>query len=300
MEIRRGTQTEEPRLKTLHGQVAFITGGASGIGLGMAHAFIASGAKVAIADVDGESLDAAAAELRAAGGQVIALTLDVRDRKRWIEAADAAEAALGPVRILCNNAGVTGYTAVVDTVEENWDWIQAVNLTGPYNGVRVIGRRMIDRGQGGHIVNTASTAGLYGYLAGSVSAYAASKFGLVGMSEALRREMDPHGIGVSILVPGLVTTNIGPNVMKLRPDPQPAVALTPLQQELRARSRRYGMSPLKVGQRVVKGILANDMYIITHPEFREFVEARHTRMMADFGESADPELPLNPDWRDSA
>jgi 2-hydroxycyclohexanecarboxyl-CoA dehydrogenase len=287
-------------MDTLSGKAAFITGGASGIGLGMAHAFVASGAKVAIADVDAGQLAQAAEALRAEGGTVLAMQLDVRDRKRWGEVADETEATLGPIDILCNNAGVTGYTSVADTVEENWDWIQAVNLTGPYNGVRAIGRRMRMRGQGGHIVNTASTAGLYGFINGTVSAYVASKFGLVGMSEALRREMAPHGIGVSILVPGLVTTNIGPNVMKLRPDPQPAVTLTPLQQELRARSRRYGMSPLKVGQRVVKGILANDMYIITHPEFREFVEARHTRMMADFGESADPDLPLNPDWRDSA
>ena len=288
-------------MDTLAGKTAFITGGASGIGLGMAHAFAAAGARVAIADVDAAALEAAATELRSTGGVVHALQLDVRDRKRWVEAADEAEAKLGPVSILCNNAGVTGYTAVVDTAEDNWDWIQAVNLTGPYNGVRVIGRRMIERGQGSHIVNTASTAGLYGYLAGSVSAYAASKFGLIGMSEALRREMAPHGIGVSILCPGLVKTQIGVNVMKLRPDtPPPARPLTTLQQELRERSRRYGMSPLKVGERVVKGILTDEMYIITHPQFREFVEARHARMMADFGESADPDLPLDPDWRDLA
>src|SRR5215212_2161133 len=127
-------------MESLQGKTAFITGGASGIGLGMAHAFVAAGAKVAIADVDAKHLADAAAELRAAGGTVHALPLDVRDRQRWQTAADETEAALGPVQILCNNAGVTGYTSVVDTAEDNWDWIQAVNLTGPYNGVRVFGR----------------------------------------------------------------------------------------------------------------------------------------------------------------
>jgi short-subunit dehydrogenase len=113
--------------------------------------------------------------------------------------------------------------------------------------------------------------------------------------------MAPHGIGVSILCPGLVATRIGINVMKLRPDPQPrGQALTPLQQDLRDRARRYGMSPLKVGERVVKGILADEMYIITHPQVRELVEARCRNLLAHFGESADPDLPLDPNWRDLA
>jgi len=289
------------RLQHVRGKTAFVTGGASGIGLGIAIALAQAGASVAIADVDAQALDAALAQLREFGTPVHALPLDVRDRAGWSAAADEAESKLGAVQILCNNAGVTGYSPIVENDEANWDWILAVNLTGPFNGVRVFGPRMIARGQGGHIVNTASTAGLYGFLSGTVGAYSASKFGLVGMSEALRRELAPHGIGVSILCPGLVSTRIGANVMKLRPDrPAEVQPLMPLQQALRDRAARYGMSPLKVGQRVLQAILADEMFVITHPEFGEFVEARHRQLMAHFGAPADPDLPLDPHWRESA
>jgi 2-hydroxycyclohexanecarboxyl-CoA dehydrogenase len=282
------------------GRTAFITGGASGIGLGIAEALVAVGVKTAIADVNQESLEQAVQALRAAGGTVLGLQLDVRDRSGWREAADSAESVLGPVSILCNNAGVTGYTPLVETSPDYWDWIIGVNLTGTFNGVHTFGPRMIERGQGGHILNTASTAGLYAIRNSTVGAYVASKFGQVGLTEALRPEMAAHGIGVSVLCPGLVTTEIGPNVMRLRPDAATVLQkpLTPTQKKLRERSRQFGMAPIKVGQRVVQGILANELYIITHPEFREMVEQRHSNLLDHFGVSADPDLPLNPDWRE--
>ena len=284
-------------MKQLEGKTVFITGGASGIGFGMVEAFAVHQTKIAIADVDSESVEARAQELRALGAKVLSVVLDVRDRDSWERAARQTEAALGPVDILCNNAGVTAYKPLAETPPEEWDWVIAVNLTGTFNGIHTFAQRMIDRKAGGHIVNTASTAGLYSMKNATVGVYAASKYGVVGMSEMLRKELAPHSIGVSILCPGLVKTNIGPNAIKLRPGPQSApVEPTPLQQRLRADSRRYGMDPRKVGDRVVLAVRHNDYYVITHPEFRPFVEERFRTLLADFKESADPELPLDPDW----
>lgn len=287
----------------LAGKTALITGGASGIGFGMAQAFAARKMNVAIADVDVQSLEARAQELRALGAQVLPLVLDVRDRDNWEQAACEVEAKLGPVDVLCNNAGVTGYTPLAETPPEQWDWIIAVNLTGTFNGVHTIAKRMIQSKRGGHIVNTASTAGLYSLKNSTIGAYTASKYGVVGMSEQLRNELAVHGIGVSILCPGLVQTNIGRNTLKLRPGPKQdassqltAAELTPLQQRLRETARTYGMAPIKIGEHVARGIEHNDFYIITHPEFRRFVETRFETLLADFGESADPDLPLDPDW----
>lgn len=282
-------------MKDLAGKIAFITGGASGIGFAMAQAFAREGMKVAIADVDEASLNARAQDLRDAGAQCASIQLDVRDRAAWQTAASACEAQLGPVNVLCNNAGVTSYTPLAETPAEQWDWVIAVNLTGVFNGIQTFAPRMIARKAGGHIVNTASTAGLYPMHNATVGAYVASKFGVVGMSERLRMELAPHEIGVSILCPGLVKTEIGPNTLKLRPGP-PAPAPTPLQQELRAASRRYGMEPSKVADRVVRAIRDNEQYVITHPEFRPLIAERFETMLEAFGKSADPDLPLDPDW----
>ncbi|WP_016744524.1 SDR family NAD(P)-dependent oxidoreductase [Rhizorhabdus wittichii] len=285
---------------SVEGRTAFVTGGASGIGLGIARALIGRGARVAIADVDGAAIERAVEALSAAG-RVEGVVLDVRDRDGWQAARVAVEAALGPVGLLVNNAGVTGYDPVVDTPPAHFDWIVGVNLTGAFNGVHCFGRAMIDRGEGGHILNTASIAGLYGSNALTVGAYAASKFGLVGLSERLRVELAPHGIGVSLLCPGLVSTAIGANAAKLRPGPAGmTLADNPAFAGLRQRAPTAGLDPDRLGPFVVRAIEENRAYIIPHPHFAEQVEARHAALMADFGEPADPDLPLAPDWRDLA
>jgi NAD(P)-dependent dehydrogenase (short-subunit alcohol dehydrogenase family) len=288
-------------MRDLAGRAAFVTGGASGIGLGVAAALVAEGVRVAIADIDEEQLGAAAAHLREAGGESFACTLDVRDREQWQTARAAAETALGPVSILCNNAGVTGYDRIVDTPPEHWDWILGVNLTGTFNGIHTFARAMIDRGDGGHVVNTASIAGLYGSRNLTVGAYAASKFGVVGLSERLRAELAPDGIGVSILCPGLVSTRIGANAQQLRPGP-PGVELVdnPVFAGLRKGTPVAGLSPQTCGRSVVAAIKENRAYVITHPHFRSLVEARHEAILADFGDPADPDLPIPGNWRDLA
>jgi NADP-dependent 3-hydroxy acid dehydrogenase YdfG len=148
------------------GRTAFITGGANGIGLGIARAFAAAGAKVALADIDAAALERAGAELGAVT-QVATQVLDVRDREGWVRAADAVEAALGPVSLLFNNAGVAGHAPAVKLTYELWDWSTGINLHGVINGVQTFLPRMVERGAGGHIVNTASGAGLCAVAAAS-------------------------------------------------------------------------------------------------------------------------------------
>lgn len=281
----------------IEGRTAFVTGGASGIGLGIARALRDRGARVAIADVDAAAVDRAAAEL----GGVEGVVLDVRDRAGWQAARERVETMLGPVSLLVNNAGVTGYDPIVDTPPEHFDWIVGVNLTGVFNGVHCFGRAMIDRGRGGHILNTASIAGLYGSNMLTVGAYAASKFGVVGLSERLRIELAPYGIGVSVLCPGLVSTAIGANAAKLRPGPAGvALADNPAFAGLRNRAPAAGLDPDRLGPFVVEAIEANRAHVLPHPHFAEQVEARHRALMAEFGEPADPALPIAADWRDLA
>ena len=189
-------------MEDLKGRTAFITGGARGIGLGIGRAFAHAGVKLAIADIDPDSLAAAKSEL-AKLTAVETFNLDVRDREAYARVADEAEARLGAVSILCNNAGVAAATRLT---YEFWDWMLGINLNGVINGIQTFLPRMLERGGGGHIVNTASGAGLAAE--GSDLMYTTSKFAVVGMSEALRRELEPKQIGVTVLCPGPVGTNI--------------------------------------------------------------------------------------------
>ena len=201
-------------LDDIAGRTAFITGGAQGIGLGIARALAAAGAKVAIADIDGDALDVAEHELAAADhgdGRHVG-----RARPRRLrDVADQVEAELGPVSLLFNNAGVAGSTPAGNMSYETWDWVIGINLHGVYNGIQTFVPRMIERGDGGYIVNTASGAGLVHASSGFL--YATSKFGVVGLSEALHDELSGYHIGVSVLCPGPVATDIVNNTAKPAP-----------------------------------------------------------------------------------
>ncbi len=197
-------------MEMLAGKTALITGGASGIGLGMARAFVQAGLQVAIADINAAALEAATAALPGLGA---AVKLDVTLSAEWEHALDTVEAALGPVEILCNNAGVgQGRFAdgreitVAEMPEPLWRMVLEINVTGTFLGARTVLPRMLARRQWGHIVNTASTGGLMA--PAGIAAYCASKFAVVGLSESLRAELAPAGIGVSVLCPGGVRSNL--------------------------------------------------------------------------------------------
>lgn len=187
------------------GRTAFITGGANGIGLGIARAFVREGVKLALVDIDAEALDRAKAELSTTS-DVETAVLDVPDRAAFVAIAGKFEAKLGPVSLVINNAGVAGGAPAAKLTYELWDWNLDINLRGPINGVQTFLPRMVARGGGGHIINTASGAGLAA--ATSSVLYYTAKFAVVGMSEALPQGVSPLGVGVTVLCPGPVATGI--------------------------------------------------------------------------------------------
>ena len=258
------------------GRTAFITGGANGIGLGIARAFGRAGAKLALADLDVAALAHAKAEL-AALTAVEAVELDVRDRAAYARAADEVERALGPVSLLFNNAGVAGGAPAHKLTYELWDWAMGINLYGVINGVQTFLPRMVARGAGGHIVNTASGAGLAA--TGNGVLYSTAKYGVVGLSETLQLELEPAGIGVSVLCPGPVATDIVTRSVKVRPaEPEPP---SEEQRELLAQRialatqiLQAGVSPDTVGEMVLDAVLGNRLYIHTDRIMEYLIEAR--------------------------
>jgi NAD(P)-dependent dehydrogenase (short-subunit alcohol dehydrogenase family) len=278
-------------MPSLAGKTAFITGGASGIGLGMATAFVAAGLRVAIADVNESALAAARSALP---GLAAAVKLDVTSSADWQAAVDQVEADLGPIEILCNNAGVSQGrfadgrdTTVAEMPEALWRQVMEVNATGTFLGARTLVPRMLARGQWGHVVNTASTGGLMA--PAGIAAYCASKFAVVALSESMRAELAPAGIGVSVLCPGGVRSNLFASSVALRsktPDAFEGLA-TVGTDALRAEQAKR-MDPVRVGEMVLRAIAGNAMYIIPHPEYRGHIEERHAALVAGFGDSAQP------------
>jgi NAD(P)-dependent dehydrogenase (short-subunit alcohol dehydrogenase family) len=246
-------------------RTAFITGGANGIGLGIARALARAGAKLALVDLEAEALERAKAELGQVT-EVFTAVLDVRDRSAYAQVADDAEAKLGPVSILVNNAGVAGGAPANRLTYELWDWGMGINLDGVINGVQTFLPRIVARGAGGHIVNTASAAGLYTNVGNAL--YCTAKFAVVGMSEALGQELEPQGIGVTVLCPGPVATDI---IARTRAA-QPKVTRTfSAEQKTKVFARNEeaknhlanGVRPDAVGEMVLAGILHNRLWVHT-------------------------------------
>jgi NAD(P)-dependent dehydrogenase (short-subunit alcohol dehydrogenase family) len=255
-------------MRDVEGKVAFITGGAGGVGLGMAKAFIGAGMSVVIADLHEGRLSAASAQLAPAADRVHAIKVDVTDRAGLAHAADEAERRFGRVHLLCNNAGVNLFNDMAAATYQDWDWVMGVNLGGVINGVVTFAPRIKAHGEGGHIVNTSSMAA---FIAGpGAGIYTAAKFGVRGLSEALRWSLAPHGIGVSVYCPGLVDSSIYRSD-EIRPE-RLSADTTPADAEFMKRLpeiQRQGMSPLEVGEKVLRGIRAGDFYIFSHPEFAD-------------------------------
>ncbi len=270
----------------LEGKVAFVTGAAGGIGLGLARAFAEAGMKVALADIDGALLAESVAELEQSGGRVLAVPLDVVDRSAWREAAQMVEGKLGPVQLLCNNAGVSTLGMPFDTVEPHvWDKVVAINLTGVYNGVHTFLGGMRAAG-GGHIVNTSSIGGMLA--SADLSPYVATKFAVVGLSEALRKELAGLGIGVSVLCPGAVRSRLWRTSRPIRGLPD---IDTPPDDLSGQSGRASGMDPYEVGLRVVDGVRSNQPYIFTHAQYKASFADRFQAILAGVDRAAAFALP---------
>jgi NAD(P)-dependent dehydrogenase (short-subunit alcohol dehydrogenase family) len=258
----------------IDGKTAFITGGARGIGLGIARAFARAGAKLALADIDQSSLAAAKSELSDLTA-VETFLLDVRDRSAYARVADETESRIGPVSILCNNAGVAGHQDVTRLTYEYWDWVIGINLNGVINGIQTFLPRMLQRGDGGHIVNTASGAGLAA--TGSGILYTTSKFAVVGLSESLRLALEPLKIGVSVLCPGPVNTKIVSNSDETRPSSSLSVEETKMREAALRQANAMlaaGVDPNEVGEMVLAAVKADRLYIHTDRIMAGLVESR--------------------------
>jgi NAD(P)-dependent dehydrogenase (short-subunit alcohol dehydrogenase family) len=279
-------------MKNLPGKTAFVTGGASGIGLGIAKALLGAGMNVVIADIRDDHLRAAAEELGSCA-RVLALKLDVTNRSEFAHAADAAEARFHKIHILCNNAGVAVVGPISLATYADWDWVMGVNLGGIINGIVTILPRIQKHGEGGHIVNTASMSGLMPHPGATI--YGTSKGAAVAMIESMRAELEPEGIICSAFCPGAVQSNIA-EAGKTRP-----VALADTGYAEADRRRQQGKSFFhlyqtkeQVGDRVLQGILNDELYIMTHSEFRQGIEDRTQAMRA-----AVPNLPENQEYKDT-
>jgi NAD(P)-dependent dehydrogenase (short-subunit alcohol dehydrogenase family) len=275
-------------MRDVERRVAFITGGASGVGLGMAKVFAAAGMKVVIADIRQDHLDQAMAHFSNTNLRVHPIRLDVTDRAAMAAAADEAEAAFGRVHVVCNNAGINLFNDMADASYDDWDWVMGVNLGGVINGVKTFVPRIKAHGEGGHIVNTASMASIISGPAAGI--YTASKFAVRGLTEALKWSLAPLGIGVSVLCPGLVRSAIWESDL-VRPEAlsgdkgQVDEGFTRRLAEI----HQLGMAPDEVGEAVLRGIRNDDLFIFPHPEFKAEVREIFDEILAAMPDGeADP------------
>lgn len=265
------------------GKVAFINGAASGMGLGMAQVFSSHGMKVVIADLRREAIERAIASFPAANPGVLGVELDVADRAAYARAAAEAVRAFGAIHVLVNNAGIGIIGPLLEATYADWDWGLSVNLGGVINGIQTVVPLIRSHGEGGHVVPTSSMSGIF--CASTAGIYTTAKYAVVGLMESLHSELQPHNIGVSAFCPGLVSTNIG-ETESMRPaefrNSSYGNAAPERATFMREHIFPHGMSPLEVGERVLKGIVNNDLWILTHPEYKAGAQERFEAILEAF------------------
>lgn len=263
------------------GKTAFITGGASGMGFGMAKVFAQAGMRVAIADIRRDALATAMDELGSTNLAIRPVHLDVTDRSGWQEAIRETEDLFGNIHVLVANAGVGIVGPIEAATPQDWDFSLDVNLTGVFNGIHAVLPRIRHHGEGGHIVATSSTAGVSAV--GDAGLYSAAKFGVAGLMETLATELAGSNIGVSVFFPGPAQTNLGTSTAAIRPrDPRdgetaPVDTIAPNEFD-----DTVFMTPVEVGVRVLNGMERGDLFIMSHPEFRDSVRARGEALLRAF------------------
>lgn len=277
--------TGEMHVKELAGKTAFVTGAASGIGLGIATALAQAGAKVMLCDIEDAALSAALEQLRRTNVDVDGVKADVSLKAELVAAAEATTARYGKVHILVNNAGVGGGGPYGTWTDASWNWTLGVNLMATIWGIEIFGPLIEQHGEGGHIVSTASLAGL---ISGGSTAYNVSKYGVVALSEGLRPELAPRGIGVSVLCPGFIRTQIMDSTRNLpkrfEGATRPLPTSGPLAERINLVRQRIsdGIDPMYVGELVREGIENDWPYIFTDLEFESVVDARFAAIKQGF------------------
>ena len=254
------------------GRVGVVTGGGSGIGRALAEAFAREGARVVVADLDEAGMADVVGPIRARGGEALAVRTDVTDLASVQALAERAFGAFGRVHVLCNNAGVALWGGLETATPRDWQWVLGVNLWGVIHGLEAFLPRMIAQEEPGHIVNTASMAGLVATR--GLGIYNTSKYAVVGLSETLAKDLKPYNIGVSVLCPMGVSTNIRASE---RNRPAHLKNDQPSQAEPVELMGRY-LAPDTVAEMVLGAILRNQLYVITHDEGLEPLRSRFERM----------------------
>ena len=271
-------------MKDLAGKIAFVTGAASGIGLGIATALAQAGVKVMLSDIEEAALASAVEGLKRTNADVASVRADASLKAELQAAAEETRARYGNVHILINNAGVGGLGPYGAWNDAGWNWTLGVNLMAVVWGIEIFAP-MIENQGGGHIVSTASIAGL---ISSSSVPYNVSKYGVVALSEGLRNELGPRGIGVSVLCPGFIRTNIANSQRNLPERFAGVTRASPLDDARRDRVKQLaervsrGIDPLYVGELVREGIENDWPYIFTDCEFEPMIEARFTEIKRGF------------------
>ena len=272
-------------MKDFEGKVAVITGGASGIGYGLAECCVARGMKVVLADIEVDALYRAADKLEAMGTAVLPVLTDVAKAPDIEALAQKALDTFGAVHLLFNNAGVAAGASAWDSTLADWEWVMGINLWGVIYGLRTFVPIMLAQGTEGHIVNTASIAGLIP--SGTTAPYQVTKHAVVGLTEHLYHSLLEQNakVGASVLCPGWVKTNILDSGRNRPTELTPAEErpVTPEQAERIEAMHQFianGMSPRQVGKIVFEAIETNRLYILTHPDFIPFVEERMNAILA--------------------
>ena len=269
-------------MEELQGRVAVVTGGASGIGRGMAEAFLAEGMHVVLGDIEAEPLATTTKELSRDGARVIGVACDVSKPESVEALRDAALSEFGKVHVVCNNAGVGGGGgAMWEASLDDWDWVLGVNLMGVIHGIRSFVPAMIEQGEGGHVVNTSSMAGLIP----AMGTYGVTKHAVVALSESLWSELSGRGeqVGVSVLCPGWVRTRIAESERNRpetpRPDPGPNAAQFEMMRKMIASFVEGGLDPLEVGRLVAQSIREKRFYVLPHPHWSGMIQNRFENIL---------------------
>lgn len=263
-------------MQELEGKVAVVTGAGSGIGEGIARAAHSAGMSVVVADIDWEKAQSVANDL---GEKALAAKVDVSSLESVEALRDQALKHYGGVHLLCNNAGVWIGAMMAEADLKDWQYLINVNLYGVIHGVKAFMPLFIEQGEG-HVVNTASMGGL---ISGPPEGlYTTTKFAIVGLSESLVMEVAEHGVGVSVLCPGLVNTNLITQSFAVRPDElDPGIA-----HDQPAPDVAQGISPIVVGEQVIDAVKEGTFYIITHDDYRDIIAMRHDGILAALDEHA--------------
>lgn len=274
------------------GKTAVISGGAEGIGFSIAQAMAAQGMNIVLGDIDATQLDKAVATLTAQGVPVLGVTMDVTRVEHWQHLGQQAVDRFGSIHMLVNNAGVGGGTGSIEQIaERDWRWVLDVNLMGVIYGTQTLVPLIKQHGEGGWLVNVASMAGMVGVP--YAGAYTATKVAVVGMSESWFAELQPHNIKVSVLCPAFVQTRINLSERNRQADYQQSREATEQDAAIAARMQAIvdnGLAADVVGQRVVEAVRQGELYIFTHPNYRQVVQQRYQAIDEAFARAADSPL----------